>query len=124
LTLALTSILLKPKKIVIEIKSSKNKLMKYNCEWEKYINEEKEKDNLITKVSLTINCQTRWYSLKKMLYKLQKSKKVLERLSLNDDSEISNKTKRIIKDDEFWEKLENISAFITPIIEGNSELSE
>lgn len=105
----------------VMIKSSKRRLGEYNAEFERYISEEKDKgNNPSSLVSLSIPSPTRWFGIRDMLYKLDRAKPVLMRLSIKDDTDISFGTKKTLRDEAFWSKLLSVRPLFLAITDGNT----
>ncbi|OXA37509.1 hypothetical protein Fcan01_27767 [Folsomia candida] len=91
---------------MLNLLASDRRLGEYNAEFERYISEEKDKgNNPSSLVSLSIPSPTRWFGIRDMLYKLDRAKPVLMRLSIKDDTDISFGTKKTLRDEAFWSKL-------------------
>ena len=104
--------------IVKEIIGSKVKKGKYNEFWSKHIEEEKMNNNKVVQVSLLLSTETRWYSVKNMMNHLLRAKDVLQKMSLNKNANLDQTVCRLIKNEEFWDKLTLFSEFLKPIVEG------
>ncbi len=107
--------------IVNEINGSKKKKGLYNEEWDQYIAEESIRGEKVFKVSLSLPVTTRWYSVQNMLNVLLKAKLVLERLAIKKNLEFSPETKKLIKDDVFWDECVKVKEFLEPLVRGEWE---
>ena len=70
------------------------------------------------KLSLCIPVATRWYAISDMMYRLLRNRPVLERMSIDRDSDLSRQCKTIIKSDQFWIEAQEFKTFLDPMIDG------
>jgi hypothetical protein len=112
------TLIINAKSIVKEITGSKRKKGLYNEEWFKYINDEKMRGRKVHKISLCLPVATRWYSVRNMFSHLRRAKPVLERMAINDEIDLNDETKRIIKSDDFWNQLNHFYDLFQPLVEG------
>ena len=84
-----------------EITHSKYKTGLFNDEGEKYTNETSSSER---RQSLSLPCETCWYSIQNMLEKFRKSKHILLRMSIDDNSNFCRETNKLLKEDSFLEK--------------------
>ena len=75
-------------------------------------------NNKVVQVSLLLSTETRWYSVKNMMNHLLRAKDVLQKMSLNKNANLDQTVCRLIKNEEFWDKLTLFSEFLKPIVEG------
>ncbi len=76
------------------------------------------KGRVVNEVSLCLPAETRWYSIRNMLRNIIHARPVLLRMAIDKDIDLTLNVRQEIKNDDFWEKVEKISALITPIVEG------
>lgn len=106
------------KVIIKEILKSKTSKGRYIDEWNKYVAVEKAKGNYVRKLLLCIPVATRWYAISDMMYRLLRNRPVLERMSIDKDSDLSRQCKTIIKSDQFWTEVQEFKTFLDPMIDG------
>ncbi len=113
------NIIVPAKSIVKEIKGSKLKIGEYHAEYTKYIMDQKENNRTVTRVSLTLPSVTRWYGIRDMFEKLLLSRPVLERMAISVDGRLTNQIRAKIKDDNLWQRIEQVSPIIMSLTDGN-----
>jgi hypothetical protein len=105
----LQKFIMRGKAIIKEIKGSKTRLGEYNSEYDRwYADEIQQGFDAQPKVSLSLPSVTRWFGIKDMLYKLTRAKPVLLRMSIKDGIGLSPSSRQILRDENFWLKLDQI----------------
>jgi hypothetical protein len=112
------TLIINAESIVKEITGSKRKKGLYNKEWFKYINDKKMRGRKVHNISLCLLVATRWYSVRNMFSHLRRAKPVLERMAINDEIDLNDETKRIIKSDDFWNQFNHFYDLFQPLVEG------
>lgn len=98
--------------VMKDIKNSSVKKGRWDTEWKKYAEEQKEEGNIVRPRGVNLPCDVRWYSYNKLLHRFSVSKTVLRRLQADDVIDFP-----FITSNDFWDNLAEVRVLartITP----------
>ena len=61
---------------------------------------------------------TRWYSIQTMISSFIRGQTVLQRMAIDKNIYLDKNVTKIMRNDDFWEKLNNLFNFLEPLISG------